>query len=377
MDDKPARETLPASPRSDDGDERKVPAVPTGSDEEEEGRASPSHDPQPESDEEDNEDVEDVKDFADVTETPTETDADYFQEPPLTSLKFPPPASEDVSKPVPATPASNSAAFSIGTNYGTGKSSSTKKVAPRALALPNPSGSTPRLTPTSKASRGLRHFSIQVCRFVESRGKTTYNEVADNLVRQVIVQRRKEDPNCKCDEKNIRRRVYDALNVLLAMDILRKDKKQIIWRGLPSSKSSDDKNLPPPPVFVEEPTEQDNDTEEYYELLRERDYRRAEIDRKRDALREILVQQVCFRNLVMYNQRREYPQGPHYHHPPPEDEKIPLPFIISNTKRAATVQCDMNAEKTDVMFEFDSPFEINDDNTILKRMGMYVYISFQ
>jgi hypothetical protein len=37
------------------------------------------------------------------------------------------------------------------------------------------------------------------------------------------------------DQKNIRRRVYDALNVLMAMDIIRKDKKEILWVGLPTS----------------------------------------------------------------------------------------------------------------------------------------------
>ena len=35
------------------------------------------------------------------------------------------------------------------------------------------------------------------------------------------------------DEKNIRRRVYDALNVLMAMDIIAKEKKEIHWCGLP------------------------------------------------------------------------------------------------------------------------------------------------
>ena len=35
------------------------------------------------------------------------------------------------------------------------------------------------------------------------------------------------------DEKNIRRRVYDALNVLMAMDIIMRQKKDIVWRGLP------------------------------------------------------------------------------------------------------------------------------------------------
>ena len=41
------------------------------------------------------------------------------------------------------------------------------------------------------------------------------------------------------DEKNIRRRVYDALNVLMAMDIISKEKKEIRWKGLPSNTKHD------------------------------------------------------------------------------------------------------------------------------------------
>ena len=57
---------------------------------------------------------------------------------------------------------------------------------------------------------------------------TTYNEVADELVKEF----KNDDPSG--DEKNIRRRAYDALNVLTAMDIISKDKKDIQWKGFPS-----------------------------------------------------------------------------------------------------------------------------------------------
>ncbi|MCH98278.1 transcription factor-like protein DPB-like, partial [Trifolium medium] len=33
-----------------------------------------------------------------------------------------------------------------------------------------------------KSGRGLRQFSMKVCEKVESKGRTTYNEVADELV---------------------------------------------------------------------------------------------------------------------------------------------------------------------------------------------------
>ncbi|XP_022872128.1 transcription factor-like protein DPB isoform X3 [Olea europaea var. sylvestris] len=96
-----------------------------------------------------------------------------------------------------------------------------------------------------KSGRGLRQFSMKVCEKVESKGRTTYNEVADELVTEFA------DPNNNIaspdqqqyDEKNIRRRVYDALNVLMAMDIISKDKKEIQWKGLPRTSLNDIEEL--------------------------------------------------------------------------------------------------------------------------------------
>ena len=45
------------------------------------------------------------------------------------------------------------------------------------------------------------------------------------------------------DEKNIRRRVYDALNVLIGLGIIAKDSKQILWRGLPGKSVDEVENL--------------------------------------------------------------------------------------------------------------------------------------
>lgn len=67
-----------------------------------------------------------------------------------------------------------------------------------------------------------------------------HNQVADELVAEVLSPQvdpltgEVQPPECQYDEKNIRRRVYDALNVLMAMDIISKEKKEIRWKGLPS-----------------------------------------------------------------------------------------------------------------------------------------------
>jgi transcription factor Dp-1 len=192
----------------------------------------------------------------------------------------------------------------------------------------------------SKAYKGLRHFSLMVCKKVEEKGTTTYNEVADELVRQIL-----SDDQQKFDEKNIRRRVYDALNVLMAMNIIIKDKKEISWKGLPSQSSADP----------------------YERLQRDIQLRSTELQRKRDLLQEMLLQQVCFRNLVQRNFERVEQEDK-----AKQFQKIPLPFIVVNTSSAAVIQCNMSRDLTDVMFDFTLPFEINDDNSILKRLKLYV-----
>jgi hypothetical protein len=216
--------------------------------------------------------------------------------------------------------------------------------------------------------QGLRHFSLKVCEKVEEKGTTTYNEVADELVKEFMSQRNaaaddsEEDSsmvggssskkgssgkNGTFDEKNIRRRVYDALNVLMAMDIIYKEKKEIRWNGLPSNINNDVESL-----------------------QREKIRRLKDIQQKRECLKELLLQHVCYSNLVQRNkEQRDQPQDSSTTDGN-NNSKIPVPFIVVNTSNTTVVQCEMGPDRTDVFFNFSKPFEINDDKEILKRMGM-------
>merc|ERR1712045_548045 len=84
------------------------------------------------------------------------------------------------------------------------------------------------------------------------------------------------------DEKNIRRRVYDALNVLMAMDIISKEKKEITWKGLPSLDSLGNCNL----------NEHDINKMSVNQLQGQKDQQKKRIYQKREQIRELLVQQV-------------------------------------------------------------------------------------
>ena len=82
----------------------------------------------------------------------------------------------------------------------------------------------------------------------------------------------------------------------------------------------------------------------------------------------MLVQQVCFRNLVKRN--KELEKSSATDKICDRGDQVHLPFIVANTSSNAVIQCEMNADRTDVVFDFSMPFEINDNVEILKRLSL-------
>ncbi|XP_037949946.1 transcription factor Dp isoform X2 [Teleopsis dalmanni] len=191
-----------------------------------------------------------------------------------------------------------------------------------------------------KAGKGLRHFSMKVCEKVKEKGTTTYNEVADELVTEEIKNSSYDSVNC--DQKNIRRRVYDALNVLMAMQIISKDKKEIRWIGLPT-----------------------NSVEQIQHIEKENEERRERIKQKHQQLRELLMQQVAFKSLIERNKESE-----HLGNVPTPNSSIQIPFIIVNTHKSTKINCSVTNDKSEYIFKFDDKFEMHDDAEVMKRMGL-------
>ncbi|XP_034476569.1 transcription factor Dp [Drosophila innubila] len=201
------------------------------------------------------------------------------------------------------------------------------------------SSSVQRKRKPDKAGKGLRHFSMKVCEKVQEKGKTTYNEVADDLVTEEL---KNNSYDTNCDQKNIRRRVYDALNVLMAINVISKDKKEIRWIGLPA-----------------------NAAEQSMALEEENNSRRERIKQKSEVLRELVMQHVAFKGLVERNKRAES-QGA----VPSPNSSIQLPFIIVNTHKSTKINCSVTNDKSEYIFKFDNTFEMHDDIEVLKRMGL-------
>uniref|UniRef100_A0A2M3Z4F4 Putative e2f-like protein n=1 Tax=Anopheles braziliensis TaxID=58242 RepID=A0A2M3Z4F4_9DIPT len=245
-----------------------------------------------------------------------------------------------------ATPVATKKASSNGGGGGGGshqqrqiqQHSYSKKISPSQIHTP-----ASRRRKTDKAGRGLRHFSMKVCEKVKAKGTTTYNEVANELVAEETQSHVQGADPATYDQKNIRRRVYDALNVLMAMKIISKEKKEIRWHGLATS----------------------NTMEECDELEKENEKARRRIVEKQQAFLDLVQQHVALKSLIARNQANEE-RGL----VPNPSSAVQLPFIIVNTDRKNNINCNISNDKSEYSFSFDDTFEIHDDLEILKRMGL-------
>lgn len=201
----------------------------------------------------------------------------------------------------------------------------------------------------SKKDKGLREFSLRVCRQVEARMVTTYNEVADELVKEF----KNDDP--AGDEKNIRRRAYDALNVLTAMDIISKDKKDIQWKGFPCL-SGDGKGKRGGFAV----SGGDGEKERLKSEIREK---QKEIGTKEEQLEDLSVQYLSLLQLLKRNERTAGETV--------NKHRIYLPFVLVSTDQDNEIQCDISDDRQRAKFDFEKPFELHDDRETLSMMRMF------
>lgn len=190
-----------------------------------------------------------------------------------------------------------------------------------------------------KANKGLRHFSKRVCDKVKTKMVTTYKEVADELVAECVGN--SNSPTFLYDQKNIRRRVYDALNVLMALDIIAKNKKDITWKGLPTGSIQNS-------VY----------------LVQEKENRLNSVKRKLLALQEIIMQEVAIKRLVKRNQDMENEFGP-----PPNNTFVNLPFMAISANEDTSVEIEISEDQKQYGMSFNDKFSMVDDTEILKTMG--------
>lgn len=225
--------------------------------------------------------------------------------------------------------------------------------------------------------KGLRHFAVRVSRKVEQKRVTTYNEVADELVAEERRMRHRElsvkgeivpeqmlESAVTVDEKNIRRRVYDSLNVLMAMSIIAKEKKLISWQGLAMAQSA--RGSGEIATMKAAIAEKKRQLEEKASMLAEveEQYMRtaAIVERNRASsgmpglLDEMLMDTDVFVPNGILPVHHQYP------------ERLGIPFIIVSAPKDTAIELEMDETREDICFTFNSAFAIFDDREVMRRM---------
>ncbi|KAL4471638.1 hypothetical protein ABPG74_008531 [Tetrahymena malaccensis] len=139
--------------------------------------------------------------------------------------------------------------------------------------------------------RGLRALSLKVKEIVQEKGSTTYKEVAETLVQNLKAgQRQMAEKEDIKDEQNIKRRVYDALNVLIASEVIAKKGKKVL--AIPKT------NL------AGKCLKHDNwkEAKEKQDVL---DKQKQKVNQKKDQVKELARKYVALKNLISRNQTDE------------------------------------------------------------------------
>ena len=178
----------------------------------------------------------------------------------------------------------------------------------------------------------LRKHAELVCSRVESLGTTTMSE----LIEYLIDLRRQEEqvPLKKVQEQGIQRRVYDIINVLLAVGMIAQDKRTIRWLGVPNA---------------------DEAIAEEERLRCEKQKILGDIKKAKEELMGIhaeiqMFSALCERNIGFIH----------------SDETLLLPFLTITTQQELTT-ISISDDDSECWIDLPEPFELRDDMEVLHR----------
>ena len=181
---------------------------------------------------------------------------------------------------------------------------------------------------------------------IKQSGTTTYKAISDQIVNEINEKSSK-------DEKNIRRRIYDSLNVMKSMKLFRRDKnsKNILWNY--------DQELDP----LNE-NENKNDFNEKNKIdSGDIATLKKEIKEKRNKLDLLKMELIGLKNVLERNAREN--------NKVPEDQKLYFPFIVIEfpANKDPKINVALNDNKTKAHFGFDEVISMYGDLDAVSKIG--------
>ena len=196
---------------------------------------------------------------------------------------------------------------------------------PATLSPTRPQATTPSDSHLQERhKKQLISLSRRVLQKVQESGVTTGNQIAKEILSQEPVETQEGE------FKNIQRRVYDALNVLHALNVISKERNEIRYKGLISRED----------VFV---------------LQKRLESKRSKVRDRRKMLIEHFLQYVSLKRLLERNQKLE------------TKSKVALPCLVALSSGKSSVQVGNDS----LAISGERPFTLLNDTQILAKIGLH------
>lgn len=229
--------------------------------------------------------------------------------------------------------------------------------------------------PSGKAKKKLVFLSCRVYEKAREHCITNGTQIA----REILEESRKLNMNF--DFKNVQRRVYDALNVLTALDMVKKDRNKIEFiRDVHEVFGEDHKHPAVTPEKIKD--EKQAETNNKIKLLKEKRAKMAtRLQEKKQYFEEITVQVALLKKLVRRNLLHEESVA-HKSSPdkPSEDQtgsdstdssrRIKLPMLVFELNRKSDYEVLINEDHKEVVILSDTEVQIYNDNHVLLSTGL-------
>ena len=241
---------------------------------------------------------------------------------------------------------------------------------------PNPA-STQKKKSRSAASKyphGLKDFTTTVATKLRSYRSASYTQLADELVNDAFARLRAENLPFNQSEvdKNVRRRVYDALNVFTSMGFVQRTGKTVVWNGHHAFL----RMVGMSPCDCVEPTHTCA-----LALLntqkRRNTHLNAILTEKRARLEELRHQQQYVQSIVRRNASRDASRvttgndvrvTDDLEFKRPDHHRVDLPFIMVSAHPQTSVSLQMEHGKQSIVLDFSAAFRLWDGYAIAGRV---------
>eukprot|EP00472_Partenskyella_glossopodia_P007696 CAMPEP_0197538904 /NCGR_PEP_ID=MMETSP1318-20131121/60960_1 /TAXON_ID=552666 /ORGANISM="Partenskyella glossopodia, Strain RCC365" /LENGTH=328 /DNA_ID=CAMNT_0043097451 /DNA_START=477 /DNA_END=1463 /DNA_ORIENTATION=- len=193
-----------------------------------------------------------------------------------------------------------------------------------------------------KKMMGLKNLSRKICETLSSMGSATQEDMISVLYKSFVSG---SDSSQHESEKSIRRRIYDTLNVLMALGMVRKSKQQIEWTGHCIDQASQE--------HIENKINQIKD-----QLSESKD----NLVQKRKQLDEETLQYGRTKTLLDRNLKRIKTGEV-------SEKRVCLPFLVVRAPQAGTVRIEFSENEHQVRVDFQEEMEICNDYDVLTLMA--------